>query len=163
MRILGDHDGHDKHRGASIRDELELLGIEVLSTETSVETRGPHGRLGPFTFARLWYYWHVSGPVPLPVAIELYEHPVGRQDVRVAGHCGRPPPQEWAEDLEDGRGPVVTWYHIDSGAGMRLFVDTIRRHGLVGDVALHQSRDARGRVHEHPQWTGCAPGCPGRT
>lgn len=67
------------------------------------------GKLGQFTFRRFWYYWVVNGPVPLSVAEELYAHPVGKRDVRVAGHCGCPPPSAWAR-------------HVDAD-GMRVRVD----------------------------------------
>lgn len=39
------------------------------------------------------YYWIVRGEVPLDVAKELYEHPLGRRDVRVSGHCMCPAPE----------------------------------------------------------------------
>lgn len=53
----------------------------------------------PFTFTRLWTYYAVEGLVPIRVAEELYADPVGVTDIRVAGHCGCPPPVEWAEWL----------------------------------------------------------------
>lgn len=46
-----------------------------------------------FVFRRAWYYWVVQGQVPLPVAQELYENPVGRKDVRVNGDCTCPSPE----------------------------------------------------------------------
>lgn len=51
------------------------------------------GKLGPFVFWRAWYYWVVSGPMPIHIAKKLYEDPVGVTDVRVAGHCACPPPE----------------------------------------------------------------------
>ena len=129
------------------------------------------GKLGPFTFERAWYYWVVSGPVPLAVAKELYGDPVGATDIRVAGHCGCPPPKRpWITVITlDGRHVIdsqererieklfrnvvdreeferdnvfsdhiaavgaqefVMSYHIDSEIGLRLFADTIRKHGF---------------------------------
>lgn len=56
------------------------------------------GRLGAFTFERLRYYWAVRGPLPLEAAVRVYADPIGRRDVRVAGHCGCPPPESpWVE------------------------------------------------------------------
>lgn len=64
------------------------------------------GALGAFKFTRAWYYWIVEGKMPLEVAKELYEDLIGKTDVRVAGHCGCPPPEnpwiEW-EDNEERR------------------------------------------------------------
>ena len=54
------------------------------------------GMLGQFSFARAGTYWVAFGRMPLRMAEELYEHPVGRTDIRVAGHAGCPPPREWA-------------------------------------------------------------------
>ena len=41
-----------------------------------------------FIFKRAWYYWTVNGPVPMEIAKRMYENPIGKKDVRVAGHCG---------------------------------------------------------------------------
>ncbi len=87
------------------------------------------GKLGPFTFTRAWYYWMVSGPTPLAVAKELYADPVGRADVRVEGHCGCPAPEKPWTIRKDGEEFVMS-YHIDTEVGLRLFTDTIRKHGL---------------------------------
>lgn len=89
-------------------DELERCGIEVVRYD------GPHtgevqsqvyGKLGDWTFRRAWYYTVVKGPTPLSVAKELYENRVGRNDIRVAGHCACPPPED----------PWVTWRDKISG------------------------------------------------
>ena len=82
----------------------------------------------PFVFTRGWYYWRVSGFIPLPIAEILYEDPVGRKDVRVAGHCGCPPPRDWTKIAGQ---LVVDSYHIDSQAGLDLFAQTIRDHDLI--------------------------------
>jgi len=61
----------------------------------------PHGK---FTFKRTWYYWMVIGNVPLAIANKIYENKVGKKDVRVAGHCGCPPPKDWVDYInEDGK------------------------------------------------------------
>lgn len=119
MRNLGDHKGHKPDRNDDIRQELALLGVEI------VEGEDVSGRLGPFTFKRAWTYYTVKGPVPLAVAEEMYADPVGRAAVRVAGHCAAPPPV--APWVRDG---FVDSYDIDTEAGLRLFVDTVRKHGL---------------------------------
>jgi hypothetical protein len=159
-----------------IRSELVQAGLEIVEyaeniPRSEVPTRIT-GRMGPFKFTRLWYYWVVDGPVPLRVAEEMYADPVGATDVRVAGHCGCPPPKEWATYLdsdgfvviEDPDGSeersanaffeqrpglkcasaeryvrnladvkaeaFVENYHIDTQAGLNLFVETLRRNGL---------------------------------
>lgn len=43
------------------------------------------------------YYWIANGKVPAEVAEKLYNHAIGRPDVRVAGHCGCPAPKKWVE------------------------------------------------------------------
>jgi len=90
-----------------IRKELTKAHIEIVEAakpalgEVSARLSG---KLGAFTFVRAWYYWVVEGPLPLTVAEELYADPNGVEDVRVEGHCGCPPPAEWATKLAvDGR------------------------------------------------------------
>lgn len=162
-----------------IRRELERARIPVVEIpRVSHEVAfSLIGELGEFRFHRAWRYWIVNGPVPLKVARELYADPVGKMDVRVAGHCGCPPPDDWAnyydaegKDLcvdadgsqqkegqrfiDKGFIDPVEWakhrfvatkeerdlltvraavlnYHIDTEVGLRLFVDTIVRHGIV--------------------------------
>lgn len=106
---------------------LELIGAGVLPVlhdgmvqHSEVPTRVT-GALGPFTFERLWYYYAARGSVPLAVARELYDHPIGRRYVRVDGYAGNREPS--------GR---IDVYHIDSQDGLNLFVETLRRHGLAG-------------------------------
>lgn len=88
------------------------------------------GRLGSFTFERAWYYWVVSGPMPLEVARRLYEDPVGREAVRVAGHCGCPPPDEWAV-WRDPSGARL-WSDPD-GSCERRFRALVARHPRLQD------------------------------
>lgn len=59
------------------------------------------GVFGDFTFTRNTRvgYWVVKGAVPLAVAEDLYADPLGHEDVRVAGHCGNPAPED----------PWITW------------------------------------------------------
>lgn len=169
MQNLAGNEKADKY----IRQELERARIPIKDTE-------PHGgevpytiigQLGDLTFTRAWYYWVVNGNVPLEVAQELFADPVGVTDIRVAGHCGCPPPEEYTEWLTDdgkkiypaeqqaewerivkahdfmqaekdgiifaddpvahGARAFVTSYHIDSEVGLRIFVDTLKEHGLI--------------------------------
>jgi hypothetical protein len=164
----------------TITEELFIAGVELVRADkpcgNEVNTHVT-GRLGPYTFRRAWYYWVVKGRVPIAVAFEMYEHPLGRTKVRVGGHCGCPSPLEYGATFldADGRtrlalsekvecerlvasgseimGPIgqkilaesvfvedpnvgyasayVDVYHIDSQAGLKVFCDAIRKHGLA--------------------------------
>lgn len=78
------------------------------------------GKLGGFEFERDWYYWRVRGKVPKKIAKKMYKDQIGKEDIRVGGHCGCPPP----------KGDVYT-YHIDSQKGLNLFVKIIKENGLI--------------------------------
>lgn len=100
----------DPNCDADIRRELREAGIGLIN-EDRTKTEVPStisGEFGVFKFTRAWYYWIVEGKMPLEVAKELYEDPVGRKDVRVAGHCGCPSPDE----------PWIEWYDSE---GRRIF------------------------------------------
>ncbi len=86
----------DQNCDAEIERELTRCGIEVVRNQPR-EGEVPsslRGKLGNFTFRRAWRYWVVNGDVPLRVAKEMYDDPVGKSDIRVCGHCGCPPPEE---------------------------------------------------------------------
>lgn len=72
--------------------DIDAQGRRYGETRTRVA-----GRIGEFIFTRAWRYWMVRGRVPLDVAQRLYADPIGRTDVRAAGHCACPPPDEWVE------------------------------------------------------------------
>lgn len=160
-------DGHFKNlAGAAyadiiIRKELEDAGIEVVG-DSKLGGEVPStliGKLGTFGFGRAWTYWVVRCKMPLDAANEMYENEVGKQFVRVAGHCGCPPPNEWAlpsdEDLQkamkelglesatygelaelQNSGKInapryVRTYHIDTMPGLKLFVEITKKYGLA--------------------------------
>ena len=56
-----------------------------------------------FSFHREWYYWSIKGPTPIEMARELYADAEGKKNVRVAGHCGCPGPED----------PWIEYYAID--------------------------------------------------
>jgi len=88
-------------------------------------------RKGHFVFVRAWYYWTVSGYVPLEIAEDLYDSTWGRQAVRVGGHAGNYDPKKYY-DLRRIAGQLcVPNYHIDNQEGLNLFVNVIKDHGLV--------------------------------
>jgi hypothetical protein len=122
----------DKDCDREIRRELARARIEIVEGDRTAN-EVPYsvtGKIGPFTFGRAWYYWIVTGPVPLDVARELYADPVGRDDVRTGGHAGNyDPDASYGIDYFDGSA-FISSYHIDTEVGLRLFVDTLRKHGL---------------------------------
>ena len=84
-----------------------------------------------FTFERAWYYWMVNGYVSLDIAVEMYENPNGRNDIRVAGHCACPHPVDWKVKHKVCGMNVVDHYHIDTQEALNYFVDTLKKHKLI--------------------------------
>jgi hypothetical protein len=119
-----------------IRRELERARIDIVEGQVA---RGevPYtvtGALAGWTFQRAWYYWVAEGQLPLEMAKRLYADPIGRTDVRVAGHCGCPPPEP----------PWVACFDAD---GIRLYSDpdgkeAITAVGLVARGLLKQEQFA---------------------
>jgi hypothetical protein len=94
MQNLAGNTDCDKY----ITAELDTAHIEYERLPEATTQEVPSaivGRLGPFTLTRAWYYWVVKGPMPLTVARVMYEHPIGRRDVRAGGDTTRSPDQ-WA-------------------------------------------------------------------
>lgn len=86
------------------------------------------GTLGPFILTRAWRYWFVKGPMPIALARRIYADPVA-PEIRVAGHCGAPPPDEWAEHYAvDGRKILKT----SDRSSCEPYRDA---PGLLGDVS----------------------------
>ncbi len=77
------------------------------------------------TLRRAWYYWVVECRMPLEIAKALYADPVGKTDIRVAGHCGCPSPEEGAEWFASD-GVQLLKRSEDSTPG---FIETIERAG----------------------------------
>lgn len=87
--------------------ELKKAGIPAILNDPKERGEVPSefdGKYKGFYFRRAWYYWMVTGAVPLEVAKELYANPNGVEDVRVTGHCGCPPPEDWAVEIEVNTG-----------------------------------------------------------
>jgi hypothetical protein len=93
-----------------ILHELERCGIKPLPLPQRVDQEvryGWIGHLGPIEFTRAWYYWRAHGPVPLDVAKRLYELPIGKTDIRVAGHCACPAPEPPWLKFRDANGRKI--------------------------------------------------------
>lgn len=175
MRNLAGNNRCDEY----IRDELMRARIDIVGHPAPGKDEVPAsimGKLGAFTFQRGWYYWIVSGELPIEVARELWADPEGRATVRAAGRAGGSDPDnhvQWfdaddnvvevdptgeqeketrafvarhpnidmydvrhvrsLDDIPDRSG-VIDCYHIDDQAGLRLFADTLRKHGLAAEA-----------------------------
>lgn len=170
MQNLAGVRGCDK----TIAEELMTAGAEIVKQDARGEV--PYsiiGKVGKWKLTRAWYYWVArpedderSSGLPLPYANEMHFKPypplldAGKGShygdyIRVDGHAGCPPPDEWAmldhnelmpqieklgitdttygnlaKLLNDGtlKGDrYVDCYHIDSQEGLNEFVRTIKR------------------------------------
>ena len=89
--------------------ELEGAGISVVRAPIPHPHPEVHthvtGLLGEIVFRRAWYYWCVDCWIPYAVALEMWNDPLGKKDVRVGGHCGCPSPLEYG----------TQWVNADTG------------------------------------------------
>lgn len=98
----------------TVTNELQTAGIGVIYHSEPSQGEVPSYVTGQltkdgkavFSFSREWNYWTVSGPMPIEIAEQLYNNPIGQRDVRVVGHCGCPEPSKWVE-YRDGEGRIV--------------------------------------------------------
>lgn len=134
-----------------ILKELDRARIEVVHGPRSNREVAASitGRLGQFVFTRAWYCWIAKGPMPLNVAELLYADSVGRTDIRVAGHCGCPPPED----------PWLT-YRTDDGKEAwpaeeeQKILDMNSRHSFMAEsweslkqgIVFAEDRSAAGRA-----------------
>lgn len=146
MINLAGRDDCDEHVARELRhacipsERCKLSGHEV---NTSIV-----GKLPGFTFKRAWTYYVVEGRVPVEIAQALYEDPLGRDDVRVAGHCGCPPPADpWLTYLDaDGRelltlgDPKHDLMVGDSEIASRVNAEMRARYRWVEDRAVAAGR-----------------------
>jgi hypothetical protein len=99
---------------AKDRKTLERVGLPVIiekvqehiyfrdpnnaeyTKEDYVVVDGYYSELRGFTFHKAYQrgYWRIHGAMPMEIAKQLYADPVGKTDIRVAGHCCCPPPDE---------------------------------------------------------------------
>lgn len=126
-----------------ILKELNEAGIEVIEGKRT-RSEVPYtltGRLADWNFSRAWYYWMAHAEdgkgLSLEVAAELHKrkYPAIDKDqpktygqvIRVAGHCGCPPPKEWLNN--NGK---IDSYHVDSQEGLNALAGAIRTlHNLA--------------------------------
>ena len=127
INLAGDKDCDKQIRRELLRAKVDIVEVKQGNTEVPYTIIG---RLYGFEFRRAWYYWVAKGPMPLKEAKELYAEPVGREDIRVAGHCGCPPPEPpWVKKSMVGKTQkgMIDLYHIDTEVGLRIFTDKIRQ------------------------------------
>jgi len=114
MKNLASHDESAENVeriSAIVHKELIKAGITPVLNNPKERGEVPSrydGVYESFTFKRAWYYWMVGGYVPLAVAEEMFNDPNGKEDIRVCGHCGCPPPSEWTIKVDDSTGKIIT-------------------------------------------------------
>lgn len=128
--------GNDKST-AIVKEELRRVGIRAVPSEGLGEVGSCWaGELNGFMFKRAWYYYVVTGKLPLAKALELHEHPIAKMDVRVCGHCMRPEPVDpWVNYYDDAGVRVLSMEakadyesHLDSNS-----LGDICREGLANN------------------------------
>jgi hypothetical protein len=108
--------------------ELTAAGIpiEVADKPYGEPQTRVKGRLGGIEFSRARYYWIAKGRVPLDAARRLYADPVGQKDVRVAGHCGCPPPEpRWVRYYDGAEHVVIDPVGSEEAGFDRLIADGV--------------------------------------
>lgn len=148
----------------TIREELQIANIPIIELGAKMDREVPAsciGYLNGFKFIRAWYYWMVTGYMPLEHAKFLYEN-YKDLNIRVAGHCGNPPPEEWCEskdysaktqgylkqyfnkeisyeeanekckEIQKQGDQFVVSYHIDTQLGLCKFAETIIKNNIAG-------------------------------
>jgi hypothetical protein len=116
-----------------IKLELKAAGIPICKFFGQHKHEVPwtyEGKLFGWTFRRAWYYWVADGRLPLPVAQYIYNRDTTRA-VRVAGHCGAPPPERpWTEEY-DSKGYGIFQYEPEPPAEscMKQIYDDILLRG----------------------------------
>lgn len=96
---------HDRH--ARTLRRCGVTDVEEREYDRDASRKYVFGKLNGFTFRFQNYYWVVKGTVPITIAEELYEHPVGKTDIRVSGHCGCPHPLEYGSEWTAADGRIV--------------------------------------------------------
>lgn len=84
----------------TVKSELEVAGahpVKVDRMNSEVPT-SYIGVLNGFKFMRAWYYWVVTGDMPLNDAIKIYETFGKELEVRTEGMAGNDDPRKWAKN-----------------------------------------------------------------
>lgn len=156
---------YDLDADKKVKEELQIAGIPVVRLGVMDNEVKTHyiGILNGFVFVRAWYYWVVRGNMPLEHAQYLYDN-YKDLDIRVAGHCGNPPPSEWARNKDadrlykpyinkwknkeitieemknickeiDKQGEqVIEIYHIDTQLGLCKFAEVVKKNNIQSEI-----------------------------
>lgn len=120
------------------------------------------GKCNNFIFHRAWYYWVVEGYMPLEIANYLYDNykhlnirveghcgnpsPEGWTEPRNFSQKIKPLSEKFwksheltadefeqqAKQIRESGEQFITGYHIDTQEGLNVFVDTIKKHNIIG-------------------------------
>lgn len=164
MENLARHE-YDADADKKVKEELQTAGVPVIRLglmDSEVKTHYI-GILNGFVFVRAWYYWVVRGYMPLEYAQYLYTN-YKDLNIRVAGHCGNPTPEEWAKNKDYNKlikpyldkliaeeinyeefkqinaqiiaqgEQAIDMYHIDTQAGLNKFVEVIKSNNIHSDI-----------------------------
>lgn len=153
-----------------IREELRAVGIQPLFLNGE---SGPiiGGILPGFDLTRACDKWVVKGNIPLAVAMELWENPIGKEGILIHGDSNDPREEAvWLtsdgrmlmpvehktgfiklmtgegvpeskineqfificrEEFSGSGAAYILGYEIVTHEGLKLFVDTVRKYGLI--------------------------------
>lgn len=101
---------HCRKYELEIKKGLRWARITPLPSADFGNSSSPLAVLGELELSHRSYYWVVTGFIPLGAAIKLYDDPVGRDLIRVTGHCGCPNPREFVtwKESPDPKSRIIT-------------------------------------------------------
>lgn len=125
------------------RAQMEVFRLDQPSGDPPSRLRG---KLGPIEIARGPSCWIADGPLPLAVASALYQHPIGRREIRIAGRADPPPPEA----------PWIVWY---TAHGERVYpVHLQARFRMTCEHSPGLARMSPGAIfHDDPATIGATP------
>lgn len=147
-----------------IIEELKQAHISLNNKIDKVRSEVPYtvtGVLNNFEFRRAWYYWVVTGYMPLKYAKDIYNN-YKDLSIRACGHCKNPPPEDWCDPknymeickpiiekayneeisfeeankkcnkLRKQGEQFISHYHIDTQEGLNKFAEIIYENNIIG-------------------------------
>lgn len=132
INLAGKNDSND-----FIKDELTRAGIDIIDVDTYGECGANYeGELTvndqKYKFSRAWYYWIVSGLVPIDIAKKLYDHPEGRKNIRVNGCAGNQDPEKHSTFIDKNRKQQLPTNEYNEIKKFRLW-DSVKDKYKVSD------------------------------
>jgi len=143
-----------------IIEELSSAGITPDSLEVSnhPEVKSLYkGRLLGWTFSRQWYYWSASCEDAFQYGLDLkYASPLHAlvgQEVRLAGHCGCPSPDDgfWMDKFDEDGNELISQEEMDKCKKKAESSDLMRKtyesllisHRSVPDTLKYASENGK--------------------